>query len=141
MGNQRLGSFSQAFAEAIDNIRHEVVEVPMYGREVTSDISEFRQWLYGDTPKVEVEPEALGKETITIEAEPLEGRPYGTRKERDATAAAYDFHQEAGVSTLEIDDAHDQEWSEFEAWLEGKGHDKERGQENERELSGPELEI
>jgi len=124
------------YVSLLDSVRHSF-EQAAWGQETSGDLSsDFYRWA-GAEPTPQPVQAGLGEGVQPMEVMPMEGRP-SNLSEREAEATAYARHQEAGVSTAEMDNAHGYEWREFADWIEGKGQartEPERGMERE----GPEL--
>ena len=121
------------FAYALDDIRHKVVEQPMFGRSTTPSAFEtpspeaaaFYRWLgeKGADDKEKGDQEKDGKDPMgrTVEAkEPMEGRP-SEIEDNYAVQAAFERHEKVGpTGAMEMEDYYRNQWREFEGWLEGK---------------------
>lgn len=106
------------FGRAAESVRHEVVDRAWFGRSFpespvtpASAPPSFEQWA-GIEPASTPSGDVLGRTMDT----PAEDRP-SNLPEREATAAAYARHQEAGpFGLIEIENAHAYEQRGFEQW-------------------------
>lgn len=122
----------------LDSMRHGV-EQAAWGRETSGNLTnDFYRWI----GPPEAAPKAIDAAELrgAVEVEPMEGRP-SNLEERQAEAAAYARHREAGpLGTIEMENAHDDEWREFSAWIDGRSQALGgREQTLEHESNGPEL--
>lgn len=119
------------FAYALDDIRHKVVEQPMFGRSTTPSAFEtpspeaaaFYRWLgekkeAGDPEKDGKDP--MGRSSPEAEKEPMEGRPSEV-DDNHALKTAFERHQQAGPTGLmEMEDYYRDQWRDFEGWIDGR---------------------
>lgn len=118
------------FAYAVDDIRHKVVEQPMFGRSTTPsafdtppspEAAAFYRWL-GDQKGADDQEKGdpMGRSSPEAEKEPMEGRPSEVDDNLELKAA-FERHQKAGPNGLiEMENYYRDQWQEFEGWLEGK---------------------
>ena len=139
-------SLGNEFISALDQVRHSFEEAA-WGRATSADLADdFFRWISDDKTvpapaPVVAEAEVAPAEVQPAEVEPIEGRP-SNLEERESEAVAYARHLEAGpIGTIEIENAHNHEWREFEEWIDGKDQGERLRDDPAIERELPELEL